>query len=131
MKPKPTTCNVAPSLENWQALDANTNTSATGATFTGETVRLWDVASGQCLKILKRHINPISTVTFSPDLASSGSETINFWAVETGECLKTFRPDCPYERMNITGVTGITEAQRISLKALGAVEYDAEGQLVP
>ncbi len=28
----------------------------------------------------------------------------------------------PYERMNITGVTGLTEAQKANLKALGAVE---------
>jgi hypothetical protein len=30
--------------------------------------------------------------------------------------------DRPYEGMNITGVTGITEAQKAMLKALGAVE---------
>jgi len=28
----------------------------------------------------------------------------------------------PYERMNITGITGLTEAQKSALKALGAVE---------
>jgi hypothetical protein len=27
-----------------------------------------------------------------------------------------------FERMNITGVTGLTEAQKASLRALGAVE---------
>jgi len=37
-------------------------------------------------------------------------ETIKLWDVQTGECLKTLRPDRPYERMNITGVTGLTEA---------------------
>jgi hypothetical protein len=28
----------------------------------------------------------------------------------------------PYERMNITGVKGLTEAQKATLKALGAIE---------
>jgi hypothetical protein len=32
------------------------------------------------------------------------------------------RPDRPYERMDITGLTGITDAQRTALLALGAFE---------
>jgi WD40 repeat protein len=57
-------------------------------------------------------------------MAISGSwdETIKLWDVQTGECLKTLRSDRPYEGMNITGVTGITEAQISTLKALGATE---------
>ena len=34
----------------------------------------------------------------------------------------------PYEGMNISGVTGITEAQKASLKALGAIELADEGR---
>jgi hypothetical protein len=30
----------------------------------------------------------------------------------------------PYENMNITGATGLTEAQRETLKQLGAVENE-------
>jgi hypothetical protein len=36
--------------------------------------------------------------------------------------VRTLRADRPYEGMNITGVTGITEAQKATLKALGAIE---------
>ena len=36
----------------------------------------------------------------------------------------TLRADRPYERVNITGVTGVTDAQKVVLKALGAVEDD-------
>lgn len=65
-------------------------------------------------------------MAFSPDgktLASgSGDENIKLWDVQSGACLKTLRSDRPYERMNITGVTGLTEAQKGALKALGAVE---------
>ena len=49
-----------------------------------------------------------------------------FWDVQTGECLKTLRIDRPYELMNITGVKGLTEAQKATLKALGAVEDERE-----
>jgi hypothetical protein len=30
--------------------------------------------------------------------------------------------NCPYEGVDITGITGLTEAQEAALKALGAVE---------
>ncbi|MBD2520675.1 hypothetical protein H6G93_38215 [Nostoc sp. FACHB-973] len=49
-------------------------------------------------------------------------ETIKLWDTQTGVCLKTLRADRPYEGMNITEVTGITEAQKATLKALGAIE---------
>jgi len=65
-------------------------------------------------------------VAFSPDnrlLASGGEDgTIKLWEIETCFCIKTLRVDPPYEGMNITGVTGLTEAQKASLKALGAIE---------
>ena len=89
-----------------------------------QTIRLWDVHTGQCLKILYGHSDWVRAVVFSPDgslLASSSYDgTIKFWDAQTGECLKTLRSDRPYERMNITGATGLTEAQKIALRALGA-----------
>jgi hypothetical protein len=51
--------------------------------------------------------------------------TIKLWDVLTGECLKTLRSKRPYEGMNITGVAGLTEAEKATLKALGAVEDGA------
>jgi hypothetical protein len=56
-------------------------------------------------------------------LASAGDDgTIKLWDMRSGECRQILHPDRPYERLNITGATGLTEAQKAALKALGAVE---------
>jgi WD40 repeat protein len=78
------------------------------------------------LATLRGHTDLIECVRFSRDgvwLASgSADETIRLWDVATGECLSTLRADGPYAGMNISGVTGISPAQKAALKALGAVE---------
>jgi hypothetical protein len=53
------------------------------------------------------------------------------WNLHTGEQIQTLRHDRPYERMDITGLTGVTEAQRTSLIALGAVEQPGDHALMP
>jgi WD40 repeat protein len=69
----------------------------------------------------------VVSIAFRPDgqVLASGSEdgTIKLWHTETGECLTTLIPDRPYEGMNITGVKGLTEAEKGTLKALGAIEH--------
>jgi WD40 repeat protein/transcriptional regulator with XRE-family HTH domain len=89
-------------------------------------VRLWNVQNIAALpKILQDHTGEVWEVSFSPDgktLASaSQDETIKLWNVETGECIKTLRGHRLYEGMNIAGVTGLTEAQKATLRALGAL----------
>jgi WD40 repeat protein/transcriptional regulator with XRE-family HTH domain len=98
-----------------------------------QTIRLWQADTGDCLKILKGHVGQVGSVAWCPVggsenhgcvLASSSTdETIKLWDINTGECLKTLRADRPYEGMNITGVTGITEAQKATLQMLGAIAH--------
>jgi WD40 repeat protein len=89
-------------------------------------VRLWDAHTGYCLHRLSGHSNKVWPVCFSADghtlVSGSLDETIRLWDVETGASLHTLHSDRPYERMNITGATGLTLAQVATLKALGAVE---------
>ncbi|MEH2229387.1 MAG: NB-ARC domain-containing protein [Nostoc sp.] len=100
-----------------------------------QTIRLWDVQDSTCQKVLQGHTSRVCSVQFSPidvslpsgsdALLVSGSqdETIKLWNPTTGECLKTLRADRLYEGMNIQGATGLTVAQKSTLKALGAIEH--------
>ena len=56
-------------------------------------------------------------------LASCGDDgVILLWDLERSEQLKMLRRDRSYERLNITGIRGLTEAEIATLRALGAVE---------
>ncbi len=90
-------------------------------------VILWDIHKRQGIKVLQGHTSGVKSVAFSPDgqILASGSndETIKLWDVKTGECIQTLSAR-PYEGMNITGVRGLSEAQKATLKALGAIENE-------
>jgi WD40 repeat protein len=88
------------------------------------TLRVWDLQDRNCLRTLYGHTGLISALVFEHQTLISGSfdETIRLWNIQTGEELQTFRTPRPYEGMNITGVTGLTEAQQATLRALGAIE---------
>jgi WD40 repeat protein len=89
------------------------------------TIKLWNTSTGECLQTLSDHREPIYSIKFHPDgrtLASgSWDETIKIWDAQTGQCLQTLRADRPYEGINITGVTGLSTAQKSTLRALGAI----------
>jgi transcriptional regulator with XRE-family HTH domain len=48
--------------------------------------------------------------------------TVGGWDARSGTPLSARRPDRPYERMDITGLTGVTAEQKAALTALGARE---------
>lgn len=100
-------------------------------------IKLWDSRTGELLTSLEGHTSHIWSLTFgwiygSPSssppslqpvlISGSEDETIRFWDISTRQCLKTLRGPRPYQETNITGTTGISEAQRASLRALGAFE---------
>ena len=47
--------------------------------------------------------------------------TVRLWDVASGVCLRELRSDRSYERMDITGLTGVSPANQAALIALGAV----------
>ncbi|MDM3851460.1 MAG: pentapeptide repeat-containing protein [Aphanizomenon gracile PMC627.10] len=90
-----------------------------------ETVKLWDVQTGDCVGTLEGHRSSVRSVAWSGDgltLASgSDDETVKLWDVQTGECIATFDHRL-YAGLKIQGVKGLSRAEILTLKALGAVE---------
>jgi WD40 repeat protein/predicted ATPase/transcriptional regulator with XRE-family HTH domain/Tfp pilus assembly protein PilF len=94
------------------------------------TVRLWEAAGGQLLSTLEGHTDGVWGVALSGDgqLVASGSDdgTVRLWEACSGACLHTLRADRRYERLDITGLIGVTDAQRAALLALGARDGQPE-----
>ncbi len=92
-------------------------------------VRWWDLRRGECVRVQQAHQGKVQALKVSPNgrtLASCGDDgAIKLWDLEGGEHLRTLRRDRPYERLNITGIQGLTEAEIATLRALGAVEDTA------
>jgi WD40 repeat protein len=94
-------------------------------------VHLWNVGQPERPELLTsfEHGGKAMTVAFSPNgkhLFSAGEGgKIKLWNLEDKAQVTTLTSPLPYEGLNISGVTGITEAQRLNLLSLGAIETSA------
>jgi WD40 repeat protein len=89
------------------------------------TVRLWDLRSMTCVQVLTNHTQWVGSVAFSPDgrlLVSAGCDEILWiWDVESARYLQSIAPERLYAGMNIANAIGLTEAQKLTLRELGAI----------
>jgi WD40 repeat protein/transcriptional regulator with XRE-family HTH domain len=92
-------------------------------------LRWWQMPSGECVRVEQAHQEMVWALKVSPDgrmLASCGEDgAIRLWDLESGNHVHTLRHDRPYERLNITGIQGLTQAEIVTLRALGAIEEAA------
>jgi WD40 repeat protein len=76
------------------------------------TLRLWDLATGETLRIFKGHSGAVSAVTVLPDrsraLSGSIDNTIRLWDLATGEALRTFEG----HMRTITALAVLAEGRR-------------------
>lgn len=125
--------------QNWNriAVIADPNECVNGAAWSADGSRLvsagddgnlrwWNPHTGQLLKTRQGHQGSVQSLRASPDgclLASCGDDgAIQIWEMDSGEHVRTLRRDRPYERLDITGIKGLTNAQKLTLKMMGAVE---------
>jgi WD40 repeat protein len=94
------------------------------------TLRWWDLQRNECLLMREAHAGAVEALKRSPDGTKPAScdddGAIMIWDLSSGERLQTLRRDRPYERMSITGLTGISAAQHSALLALGAGEQSLQ-----
>jgi WD40 repeat protein len=90
-------------------------------------IRLWEISSGRLAATLHGHTSTVFGVSLSADgqlLASGGGDrTTRLWETSSGMCVATLQDEACYQRLDITGLTGMSDAQRVALLALGAVEH--------
>ncbi|RLB09987.1 MAG: hypothetical protein DRG27_03795, partial [Deltaproteobacteria bacterium] len=59
------------------------------------TIRLWDVKTGECIRVLEEHITIVESLAFSSDgkLLASGSQdkTVRLWDVKKGRCIRVLK----------------------------------------
>lgn len=115
---------------NWiRSITFNADGSLLASSGYDQTIRLWDVQSGTCIHTLQGHEDWVRSVAFSPEgrylVSGSKDGTIKYWDVVTGTCVKELRNLKLYEKLNISGVQGISEAQKSALKTLGAIVESA------
>ena len=117
-------------LINWiRAMTFNQNATMLAIGSNDQSVKLWqleETGTTHTYKTFSGHEGQVWSVAFSPDsrLLASGDDqgTLRVWDIQTEALYQVLRGDRPYERMNIRDVKGLTEAQKNSLKALGAIE---------
>jgi WD40 repeat protein len=100
-----------------------------GAGYQDATVRVWSIGetpeATRCLAVFPvegRLPDHVALDAAGKIVAATGGDGgVALWDVESRAPLRTLRPDRPYERLNTTGLTGITAAQHATLLALGAL----------
>jgi WD40 repeat protein/DNA-binding SARP family transcriptional activator len=94
------------------------------------TIAVWDMQNYQLVRTFHGHTHWVWSLSLSPngDTLASGSpdETIRIWNTQSGDCIAILAAPGPYAGMNATAVTGITEAQKTAIKALGAYEQSVD-----
>lgn len=100
-----------------------------------QTLKLWEVSTGHCLRTFTGHTAEVTCVTLSEDkcyaLSGSMDKTLKLWQVETGDCLRTFEGHAntiysvslsPDGRYALSGSSGKIEQQENGIIKLWQAE---------
>jgi WD40 repeat protein len=69
------------------------------------TLRVWDLETGQCLKTLEGHTEHVVCVSVTPDgkraVSAGNDHTLRVWNLESGGCLRTLRKHKPSRGVSV------------------------------
>ena len=116
---------ILPAHEDWiLGITFSPDGSILASCSSDGTIKLWDVMQGCCIATLEQNNTWVLSLAFNSQgnilVSGDGNAAIKVWDIQTKECIQTLRAEWLYEKMNISGVTGLTEAQKSTLLALGA-----------
>ena len=84
---KPFTGNEHISRDDWYKIPDNWDC----------TLRLWNLATGECVRAFEEHSNSVISLSINPDgtlaLCGGSDGLLKLWSLSTGECLRQFRWD--------------------------------------
>lgn len=90
------------------------------------TIYVWNINNHKSMEILSEQLQFSSawSLAFSSDsnllVVGREQEIVQLLDIRTGQIIQSFQGDRPYERMNISGVRGLTSSTITSLQELGA-----------
>jgi WD40 repeat protein len=94
------------------------------------TIPVWDAEGRLPLATLQGHTSAVLAEALSGDgrlVASGGDDgAVPVWEASSGALRSVLRVERRFEALDITGLTGITDAQRRTMLTLGAIEGRAQ-----
>jgi len=76
-----------------------------------QTLKVWDLESGACLRTLEGHDSSVLAVAVTPEgrraISGSGDQTLKVWELESGETMATFTGEAEI-RACAVGPDGVT-----------------------
>jgi len=78
----------------YQSIDASDTSNAAISGSSDKSVRLWDLRTGQCVRVMEGHANDVYSVSmdsaFKTAVSGSGDATVKLWDLGSGRCIATY-----------------------------------------
>ena len=81
----------------YQSIDASDTSNAAISGSSDKSVRLWDLRTGQCVRVMEGHANDVYSVSmdsaFKTAVSGSSDKMVKLWDLGSGRCIETYDHD--------------------------------------